>query len=164
MNYNREPKILDVLGTYTVLRSYTNRKLYEYAAAFDDILIEPQISPIEIIQDDNHRYIRVILNGKVTNSWMQEYIGKEKSYWITDTSTWSFANKIQNGIFDKNGKLAEIFLSKNYKIIHHHDENNNPAYYHDGTKMIRIVKNDNSPIAISKSYWYENKMCYEPML
>ena len=156
-------KVITTLGKWTVSQQYETRKTYEDAAAFDDLKIHPQTTDIELVtRNDSHgKFIRVVLKGTIINSWMSEYIGKDGEDWIYSTSTWCFANYIQNG-FRKGVASAE--LNSDYKIIQNSGATGKLSFYHDGSPMLRIVKIDGSPICIRSSYWVNNNFWNEAML
>lgn len=154
------------LGTFTVNHSFERQKLYEYAPAFDTYLIEPQIVQLELVKDDHRPFIRVCLEGTIVKSWKPETIGTKDTYWITDMYTWNFAKYVRDGYSDCRQVVADIKLSEDYKVIQHVDHDGSLAFYGNGEPMIRIVKNDGSPITNSMSYWSHeiNGWWHEPML
>ncbi len=141
-------KILAVLGKFIVERTFDRTRLYEYAAAFDEHRINPQIAKIELVSG-SRPFIRVILKGKIIKSWKNENIGINGNYWIYDNHTWNFAGWTRNGYYD----VAKIELSEDYKVMQHSDRNGKLCFYDDGDEMIRIVKSDGSAIGIAMSYW-----------
>jgi len=156
-------KLIATLGKWTVSQQYEYRKTYEYAAAFTDLKIYPQTTDIELVnRNDSHgKFIRVVLKGTIINSSMPEHIGKDGEYWIYSSSTYCFANYVQNGI--QTG-ITSAELNSDYKIIQCSDSDGKLSFYHDGSPMIRIVKIDGSPICVRSSYWVNNKIWNEMFL
>ena len=172
-------KIIAKLGTFTVTDTFVETKTQEYARAYDNIEIGPQTADLVLVDGQWGRYICITLQGKVISSWQQSNVGKQMEYHITDTSTWAMAHRVNDGYHRYDDptdgtkwpkvkvKVGTLTLEPGYKVAQHLDrDTNEPAFYNDGRPMLRIVKEDGSPIEIKMAYWSHEagSMFKEPFL